>query len=98
MKLNDFVENIKNTSDYKWIHFEGRPNIIEIKKILEFIHGHCDKRPKISLEIEKLNRNYDSLLPLVDVIFVSKEYALSKGKKVLEENIITQHTHNMKVS
>ena len=31
--------------------------------------------------MEKLNRNYDPLLPLVDVIFVSKEYALSQNFK-----------------
>ena len=29
--------------------------------------------------MEKLNRIYNPLLPLVDVIFVSKEYALSKN-------------------
>ena len=40
-----------------------------------------ENRPKISLEMEKLNRIYDPLLPLVDVIFVSKEYALSKNFK-----------------
>ena len=40
-----------------------------------------EKRPKISLEMEKLNRIYDPLLSLVDVIFFSKEYALSKGYK-----------------
>ena len=83
MKLQDFVNGIKSISDYAWVHFEGRPNIEEIKKMLEFIHktweAHFLRRPKISLEMEKLNRNYDPLLPLVDVIFVSKEYALSKG-------------------
>ena len=40
-----------------------------------------EQNPKISLEMEKLNRIYDPLLPLVDVIFVSKEYALSKNFK-----------------
>ena len=93
LKVEDFANNIKNISDYSWIHFEGRPNIEEIKKMLEFIHENCKNRPKISLEMEKLNRNYDPLLPLVDVIFVSKEYALSKGFKNKSELVKGYHTN-----
>ena len=42
MKQQEFADNIQNISDYAWMHFEGRPNIDEIKKMLEFIHGNCD--------------------------------------------------------
>ena len=42
MKVQEFADNIQNISDYTWIHFEGRPNIDEIKKMLEFIHGDCE--------------------------------------------------------
>ena len=93
LKVEDFANNIKNISEYSWIHFEGRPNIEEIKKMLEFIHENCENRPKISLEMEKLNRNYDPLLPLVDVIFVSKEYALSKGFQNKSELVKGYHTN-----
>ena len=42
LKHQEFADNIQNISDYAWMHFEGRPNIDEIKKMLEFIHGNCD--------------------------------------------------------
>ena len=42
LKHQEFAENVKNVSDYTWVHFEGRPNIDEIKKMLEFIHGDCE--------------------------------------------------------
>ena len=42
MKVQEFAENVKNILDYTWVHFEGRPNIDEIKKMLEFIHGDCE--------------------------------------------------------
>ena len=35
--------------------------------------------------MEKIGRNYDSLIPLADVIFVSKEQALSKGYQSMSE-------------
>ena len=34
---------------------------------------------RISLEVEKLGRVYDDILPHVDVVFVSKEFSISKG-------------------
>jgi hypothetical protein len=54
--------------------------------------GNCKTR--ISVEVEKLGRNYDPILPHVDVIFVSKEFAISKGKIGESESatIFTQTT------
>ena len=63
---------------YSWIHFEGRPNIQDTKEIIQHIHTFHDK-PKISYEMEKVGRNYDPVMPLVDVLFLSKEYAQSIG-------------------
>ena len=71
-----------DVSKYSWIHFEGRPAIGEIQKMLQYISNlQIQDKPGISLEMEKLNRNYDPLLQFVDVIFVSKEYAQSLGFK-----------------
>ena len=48
LKHQEFAENVKNVSDYTWVHFEGRPNIDEIKKMLEFIHcGASFKKGKM---------------------------------------------------
>ena len=63
---------------YSWIHFEGRPNIQDTKEIIQHIHTFHDK-PKLSYEMEKVGRNYDPVMPLVDVLFLSKEYAQSIG-------------------
>ena len=63
---------------YSWIHFEGRPNIQDTKDIIRYIHTSLDK-PKLSYEMEKVGRNYDPVIPLVDVLFLSKEYAQSIG-------------------
>ena len=69
-----------DVTKYSWIHFEGRPKIDEIEKMLNHIQNmNTGNKPGISLEMEKLNRNYDPLLPYVDTIFVSKEYAKHLG-------------------
>lgn len=78
LKLNDF-EKIKQPESYSWIHFEGRPNIEEIEKMMLIIHQISSIKPQISLEMEKLNRNYEPLLDKINVLFVSKEYAQSQG-------------------
>lgn len=74
-------------SKYSWIHFEGRPNTEEIEKMMNLVRN-CSNgpiRPKISLEMEKIGRNYDALIPLADVIFVSKEQAISRGFQNMSE-------------
>ena len=52
LKHQEFGENVKNLSDYEWVHFEGRPNIDEIKKMLEFIHGDCENSTCITSVVE----------------------------------------------
>ena len=57
LKHQEFAENVKNISDYTWVHFEGRPNIDEIKKMLEFIHGDCENS-NITSVVEYHSRVY----------------------------------------
>ena len=79
LTFEDF-QKVEDIFKYSWIHFEGRPAITEIHKMLQYLNNF-ENKPGISLEMEKLNRNYDPLLPYVNVIFVSKEYAQSLGFK-----------------
>ena len=76
MELKDFTK--LPLSSYSWIHFEGR-NVENVALMAEHL-GKISFKSGISLEVEKLGRNYDPILPHVDVIFISKEYAISKGE------------------
>ena len=73
--MEDFT-NLPFTS-YSWIHFEGR-NVENVALMAEHLAKNSFKSG-ISLEVEKLGRNYEPILPHVDVVFISKEYAISKG-------------------
>jgi hypothetical protein len=66
-------------ADYGWIHFEGRnvENVAEMAGIARRIGA-----ARVSAEVEKLGRIYDDILPSVDVVFVSKEFSVSKGETV----------------
>ena len=75
LNLEDFT-NLPFTS-YSWIHFEGR-NVENVALMAEHL-GKISFKSGISLEVEKLGRNYEPILPHVDVVFISKEYAISKG-------------------
>ena len=81
---------------YSWIHFEGRPNIQDTKEIIQHIHTFHDK-PKLSYEMEKVGRNYDPVMPLVDVLFLSKEYAQSIGYKSKLE-VVTEFAKSRNIS
>ena len=59
--------------DFDWFHFEGR-NIEHTLKMMKL----CRKRlPKvcISLEIEKVRDNIETLIPYADMVLFSKQYA-----------------------
>ena len=64
-------------SDFGWIHFEGR-NVENVAVMAEMASRG---RVRISVEVEKLGRRYDDILPHVDTVFVSKEYSMSKGAR-----------------
>ena len=80
LKIEDFKNSFDNIiNEFGWIHFEGRPNLDQILIMIMEILKYHPNRPKISFEMEKLGRNYDYILPFVDVMFISKEYAQSLG-------------------
>ena len=79
LKFENF-KNFNNINEFGWVHFEGRPNLDQILLMIkEILKNNSTNRPKISFEMEKLGRNYDFILPFVDVMFISKEYAQSLG-------------------
>lgn len=80
-------------TQYKWIHFEGRPSCNEIKLMLLWIEEFnktMDKGLKIhtSLEIEKTNRlGLEELFIYPDTVFVSKDFVKSRGYTTKEEAV-----------
>ncbi|PVD36335.1 hypothetical protein C0Q70_03314 [Pomacea canaliculata] len=84
--FEDFKKiNVKDAY-YSWIHFEGRSNVSEIKKMLLYLREHNDASNEsnhitTSLEVEKPERYSElrGLMDLADYIFVSKEVAQSLG-------------------
>ena len=86
-------ENFKKIKiDHSWIHFEGRPNVDQTEIMIQHIQKiPSSNRPKISYEMEKLGRNYDRIIPLVDIMFISKEYALSCGFRDKIETVSKFH-------
>lgn len=70
-----------NLHDYSWIHFEGR-NVEETKQMIDMIKDfNCkQKEPiKISVELEKLNRDLFALAMRADVVFIGKDIAQHMG-------------------
>jgi ketohexokinase len=84
-----------NILNYSWIHFEGRPNLSCIHNMILSVSNVSDtdavKKPTISLEMEKISRNFDEILPLVDVVFVSKEYSQSLGYTNMTDTVDRIH-------
>ena len=56
--------------DYSWIHLEGR-NRENLLLMLEYLAKQQDS-VKVSVEVEKVGRNFEDFIPLADVVFVSK--------------------------
>ena len=76
-----------NLQHYRWIHFEGRVNNRDIPLMVDKLERYNseqdkDKRISVSMEINHphaLCPGLTELFPKVDVIFISKEYALDSG-------------------
>ncbi|XP_066273102.1 ketohexokinase-like [Branchiostoma lanceolatum] len=77
---------------YKWIHFEGR-NTAEVCKMMGIVEEYnnnvatLDDVITLSTECEKPKYKMGDLIPKVDVLFVSKEYAESCGFCNAEETV-----------
>jgi hypothetical protein len=64
--------------EYAWIHLEGRnrENVLQILAYLasQRISRLADGKPafRVSVEVEKVNRNFEDFIPHADVVFISK--------------------------
>ena len=56
--------------DFSWIHLEGR-NRENLLLMLEHLAAVKDS-VKVSVEVEKVGRDFEDFIPLADVVFVSK--------------------------
>jgi len=66
-----------NLQIFDWLHFEGR-NIEQVRKMMSYSKRLYPDMP-ISLEIEKMRDDIESLIQYADVILFSRAYALSQG-------------------
>ncbi|VIO89740.1 Uncharacterized protein BM_BM8063 [Brugia malayi] len=87
----EFQLAFPDISIFSWIHFEGRnfENLITMIKYV-LVSRQNNEKPKLSLECEKV-RDFETLenaIPLVDVVFVSKDFARKKGFRNKEEAVI----------
>ena len=55
--------------DFSWIHLEGR-NRENLLLMLEYLAKQDSV--KVSVEVEKVGRDFEDFIPLADVVFVSK--------------------------
>ena len=58
-----------------WVHLEGRnrETILEVLKYLK------EKQlVKFSVEVEKVNRNFEDFIPYADIVFISKVVVILK--------------------
>ncbi|MGD9168436.1 MAG: PfkB family carbohydrate kinase [Candidatus Thiodiazotropha sp.] len=78
----DAFEKI-DLNHYDWIHFEGR-EVSAYEPMLRHAR-HSLHSATISLEIEKPRSGIESLVPLVDVVFLAKAYAASRGYKCAQD-------------
>ena len=70
-------------SSFSWCHFEGR-NVTETRAMLD--HARA-RRPDLtlSLEVEKPRPDIETLFSCADLLFFSREYALSQGTEQAPE-------------
>lgn len=66
-----------NLQVFDWLHFEGR-NIDQVRHMMAYSKKHHPTTP-ISLEIEKIRNNIETLIEYADIIFFSRQYALAQG-------------------
>lgn len=89
LTIEDF--NKLDLKNYKWIHFECRPNVHEMKKMTEIIHSwnrsHTSSPIPVSIELEKPKPGYAELLNCGDVIFISKDFARMCGHETMQSAV-----------
>ncbi len=78
LQVQDMVANL-DLEDYEWIHFEGR-NLKNVKLMIEHVRKAAPNL-KVSVEVEKVGRRHEELIPLGDVVVVGKDVSASHGAK-----------------
>lgn len=69
-----------------------------VKQMIQLINEFNKKGNKkitISIEIEKSSKDVEELLPLTDYVFISKDYAISKGLTSME-NAVNHYSSKIK--
>jgi len=78
----DEFARIVDIHRFSWIHFEGR-NFSETRKMMDHVLSQrgSQRVPRISIEIEVVRPApiQEQLIPGADVVFVSKDFARSRG-------------------
>ncbi len=85
---SDFSSRLVPTlsSDLDWLHFEGR-NVENVREMIAMARRAAPGL-RISVEVEKVGargKNHETLVPLGDVVVVSKDVARAAGAKDKEE-------------
>ncbi|XP_076439382.1 ketohexokinase-like, partial [Babylonia areolata] len=86
LSLEDFQKLPLSSGQYSWIHFEGRPNPEEMRKMMVHVEEHnasCEESSSViaSLELEKpaTAQQLSELMIHADIVFVSKDVATHLG-------------------
>lgn len=85
-----------NLHEYSWIHFEGR-NVEETKEMIDMIRQYNAQEEnknnhiKISVELEKLNKDLYILALRSDVVFVGKDIAQHMGWSSAKEAVYNSY-------
>ncbi|KAG0729493.1 Ketohexokinase [Chionoecetes opilio] len=89
LTVEDFTR--VDLTPYQWIHFEGR-NVANVAQMIALVREHNKGLTQgefitTSVEIEKAKPELEALIPLADVVFVSKDYAAFKGYSSMTETL-----------
>ena len=95
LKASEFALALESMPSYfKWIHFEARTFV---KDMLCYLHSDRNAESTIlSIEIEKANQGFESLIPYGDVIFISKDVSEANGARSLTEAVDIFKRHQRK--
>ncbi|KAI6222747.1 PfkB domain-containing protein [Aphelenchoides besseyi] len=90
LTVDEFAAEFPKLSEFSWIHFEGR-NFDEVLRMIEYCREKRDPtKTKLSVELEKVRPFpwYEKMAPLVDVLFVSKDFAKHLGFSTMETAVV----------
>ncbi len=63
---------------FDWVHFEGRPNVQEVARMLDRLRRECPELP-CSLEVEKPRAGIEQLFDSPKLLLFSRAYAAHRG-------------------